>query len=151
MEKKCYTCKEIKGKSEFNKNKSRKDGLNSICRSCSQKHSRKYYAENCEYHKIKIKKRKRNQIRKNRKFVFEYLLKNPCVDCGEFDPRVLEFDHTRDKKENVSRLTGGGHCIPTIQEEIDKCEVRCANCHSRKTAIEREYYTHRLLQENNKK
>jgi hypothetical protein len=49
---------------------------------------------------------------------------------------VLEFDHVRgDKLNSVSVLAYSlGASLKRIQTEIDKCEVRCANCHRRKTA-----------------
>ncbi len=56
--KKCYTCKETKPLTGFNKNKSRKDGLNSICRECSKARSRKHYTENTDKHKKIFYKRK---------------------------------------------------------------------------------------------
>jgi hypothetical protein len=40
----------------------------------------------------------------------------------------------------VSLLLSLGHCWETILEEIKKCEVRCANCHRRRTARQRNYY-----------
>jgi predicted HNH restriction endonuclease len=33
------------------------------------------------------------------------------------------------KKSNVSDMANQSYSFKTIQEEIDKCEVRCANCH----------------------
>jgi len=33
------------------------------------------------------------------------------------------------------------HPWASVLKEIDKCVVRCANCHAKKTAREREYYT----------
>lgn len=78
--------------------------------------------------------RNTEQIRINAEFMIAYLGKHPCVDCGESDIIVLEFDHLRDKVADVSVLARGGYSIETIQKEIDKCEVVCANCHRRRTA-----------------
>ncbi len=67
-------------------------------------------------------------------FIKEYLLSNPCIDCGETDTIVLEFDHVRGEKiNNVSKMVQSGASIDKIKSEIDKCEVRCANCHRRVT------------------
>jgi hypothetical protein len=60
----------------------------------------------------------------------------PCVDCGESDLRVLDFDH-RDpaaKRENVGTLLTKPVSWRQILEEIEECDVRCANCHRRRTA-----------------
>jgi hypothetical protein len=76
-----------------------------------------------------------------------YLLEHPCVDCGEADPVVLEFDHMRDKVKAVSVLLSNGHEWKQILAEIEKCEVRCANCHRRRTATAGKFYrTHIDLQ-----
>jgi hypothetical protein len=75
---------------------------------------------------------------RNRLFVLDYLLGHPCVDCGERDPVVLDFDHVRGvKKAGVCFLANiGTASLETLRAEIEKCEVRCANCHRRKTAIQ---------------
>lgn len=72
----------------------------------------------------------------NRLRLWEFLSWHPCVDCGERDPVVLEFDHTRDKRANVSQMISGAYAWSTVELEITKCEVRCVNCHLRKTARE---------------
>lgn len=67
--------------------------------------------------------------------VREYLQTHPCVDCGEDDWIVLDFDHVRGVKyKEISILVGHGYSLPTVVAEIAKCEVRCANCHRRVTA-----------------
>lgn len=69
-----------------------------------------------------------------RRLRWEYLLAHPCIDCGERDPLVLEFDHRSGKCTAISDLMGDHAAWPTILAEIEKCEVRCANCHKRRTA-----------------
>lgn len=69
----------------------------------------------------------------------KYLETHPCVDCGENDPVVLEFDHVRGEKEfNIADVARNAVGREKLQEEIQKCEVRCANCHRRKTKRERD-------------
>lgn len=96
--------------------------------------SKKHYELNKE--KVKQRAHLRNQVVKisNRKFLDDYLSKQSCVDCGNSNPIVLEFDHVRGvKKLNVSDMILRSYSLKTIQDEIDKCEIRCANCHRIKT------------------
>lgn len=89
-----------------------------------------------EAHRLnKIKRRD-----KAREVIRQYKLNNPCVDCGEDDPVVLEFDHInpQEKKFVIADAVGQGRGVKSILEEISKCEVRCANCHRRKTTIDRQ-------------
>jgi hypothetical protein len=68
-----------------------------------------------------------------------------CVDCGESDPCVLDFDLTRGEKEgNISSMVGNGMNWQRIANEIAKCEIRCANCHRRKTARQCGWWQTRL-------
>lgn len=77
----------------------------------------------------------------NLQYCQEHLDSHSCVDCGEKDIVVLQFDHVRGKKRgNVSSLARAGHPLSVIQKEIAKCEIRCANCHVRKTAKEQGWY-----------
>ena len=60
-------------------------------------------------------------------------LERGCADCGyNADPAALEFDHLRDKGFAVSQRL---HSRPLEQilEEVEKCEVVCANCHRIRT------------------
>ena len=132
--KKCTTCKQTKSKLDFNKNKSKKDGLNNVCRKCSNLSSKRYYSENLEKHKLNTAKHRKKHYHRNRRFIADYLLKHPCVDCGETNPIVLEFDHIEDKYMEVSKLVRCSYSVSKIKKEIEKCEVRCANCHRLKTA-----------------
>jgi hypothetical protein len=109
------------------------------CRKCNIfRPSTDFYGNStiCKYcHGNKAKDRRTKIRTDNLKRVLEYLLAHPCVDCGEKDPVVLEFDHVRGEK----RFTIGSHLwLPwnKIKSEIDKCDVRCSNCHKRRHAKE---------------
>ena len=96
---------------------------------------RKYYEAN----KALVKARSRERTTRTRKLVrawlFEYLKTHPCVDCGETNPIILEFDHRADatKHFNIGDVSHKGTSLRRVQEEVAKCEVRCANCHRKKT------------------
>lgn len=67
-----------------------------------------------------------------------YLSTHPCIDCGESDPVVLDFDHIdpATKTRSIARMLSGHVKWENILKEIEKCEVRCANCHRRRTKIQ---------------
>ena len=75
----------------------------------------------------------------------EYLARKGCCECGERDPRVLEFDHInpKNKKNTISQLVGDGHGwgSPKLRTEIRKCRVLCSNCHRRHTLEQQGYYS----------
>ena len=53
-----------------------------------------------------------------------------CIDCGEKNPVVLDFDHVKGNKIMcISNMVRNSYSIETIKKEIKKCEIRCANCH----------------------
>jgi hypothetical protein len=80
-------------------------------------------------------------------YLYDYLLSHPCVDCGESDPIVLDFDHVfGEKKLEVSLLAWTRHSFKTIENEIRKCEVRCANCHRRRTSKEQRWTKYLIKQ-----
>lgn len=62
-----------------------------------------------------------------------------CIDCGyAAHAAALQFDHIENnKKSNVSDLIRSDYAWNTIQQEIDKCVIRCANCHAVITAQRR--------------
>lgn len=85
----------------------------------------------------------------NQERLVAYLLAHPCIDCGERDPVVLDFDHIVGKKVKEVTALARYQQWASIEAEIAKCVVRCANCHRRKTAIERNSYRMRVKQTGN--
>jgi hypothetical protein len=84
-------------------------------------------------------KRFRIKIREN---LFNYLQDKTCIDCGEADPIVLDFDHKQPslKFKSISKMLSGHYSWKRILLEIDKCDIRCANCHRRKTYRENNFF-----------
>jgi hypothetical protein len=76
-----------------------------------------------------------------------YFAQHPCVDCGEQDIRCLEFDH-RDRSTKSANIAGLLRLVvpwDVIWQEIQKCDVRCANCHRRRTAAQVNSWRHQLV------
>ena len=118
------------------------DALRDAFFQCSKKYHQDRYHNDRGYKKNMQEKKAvyRNSIRQ---FIWSYLSEHPCVDCGETDIDLLEFDHVRGTKifSIGNRQNRAG--LPTIKKEIAKCDVRCANCH-RKVTLSRAGYNKKL-------
>jgi len=136
----CRVCKNVKPLTEFPFRSLPEQTRQWICLACQRDYTRDWYSRNRQAHMANARERSVEQRARVIAQLSDYLMQHPCVDCGESDPRILEFDHLRDKTADVSALVLNGHSWATIKAEIDKCVVRCANCHRRKTAIERGWY-----------
>lgn len=83
-------------------------------------------------------------------FVLSYSKTKGCIDCGETDPRVLEFDHVRGQKIiTISELVRQAPSHDRLMIELEKCEVRCVNCHRIKTSIDQNWYKYLDLKDTN--
>ena len=117
-----------------------KGTLVSYCRGCQQTYCREHYAQNKPKHNQRRVANQDQYRTENRVRLLLYLASHHCVDCGESDPIVLELDHVRGKKEfNIGDAIWRRTWRP-IEREIQKCEVRCANCHRRRTAREHQWF-----------
>ncbi len=97
------------------------------------KAARKHYLENKDEIKSRAASFKKVSKKRNKEFVNNFLKEHPCVDCGETDIIVLEFDHLHGKEKNIADAVKDGWSLKRLESEINKCEVRCANCHRRVT------------------
>lgn len=126
----CITCKISKDESKFHKNKKQKDGLQNECKDCCKVRDKKYYQQ---YGNKKYQDRAKQHYERNRTFITKYKkIFGKCIDCGITDWRVLQFDHIKNKKCQVSDMVNGSS-LQNIKNEIRKCKMRCANCHQIKT------------------
>lgn len=135
LKKKCGGCGFVKAASEFGINRSRYDGLQCHCRDCKRTFQSNWYVKNKADHIETVNRQRRERTRTIRTQLHHYLAQHSCVDCGEMEPLLLDFDHVRgDKIMAVSQMVSSGLSWGTILSEIAKCEVRCVKCHRRKTA-----------------
>jgi len=136
--KKCTKCGLEKTLDEFSIKKRDPLTYESWCKDCKRSYVRSHYRANKEVYKKRASDFSKKKKAENKQKIVEYLQCHPCIDCGEPDVVVLQFDHVRgDKKACVTQLVHWSCCWETIQKEIDKCEVRCSNCHIRRTAKSR--------------
>lgn len=96
----------------------------------TNEYNKAYYESNRKKRIAQIRVSREAQRERNRNSLREYLQNSLCADCGNVDWRVLQLDHVgKDKKLEVTLMVSRGYKWDTIQKEIAKCEVVCANCH----------------------
>lgn len=105
MTKSCKLCK-----------KNKKHEAHGLCRTCYSK------------------TRRNKNIKTLREFIDEYKTSQGCIDCGYNEhPIALDFDHVSGQKtmgvSRMARCRNGDVSIEELMSEIEKCEVRCSNCH----------------------
>lgn len=136
LTKTCTKCLIEKPVEEFPFKDTERGKRHGVCKQCAAKRSKDAYYSNHERELERAANGKRSRRDIARQYVSEYLSTHPCVDCGQTNPLTLEFDHRGDKEAHVSELVHNGASIEQLAYEISKCDVRCANCHRRKTANE---------------
>ena len=67
------------------------------------------------------------------------------MDCGLADPLLLEHDHIGEKRQTVMTMVHNGFSRATIEKEIAQCEVRCVNCHRKRTCESQAWFRSRAL------
>ena len=86
--------------------------------------NKKYYAQ---------ERHRQNNYNK----LVDYLKDKECLDCGEKNPMVLDFDHLPkyEKRFSIARaISASTRSWDSIFLEIKKCEIVCANCHRIRTS-----------------
>lgn len=125
--KRCPKCGVFKSLTEFHKNSSRADGVQTRCKKCVNEIRRGTPTKPGQYRTATYESRRAYVTEAKRK---------PCFDCGgEFPPVVMDFDHRpgETKSFGIGALAGK-KALELLAEEIAKCDVVCANCHRIRTA-----------------
>ena len=76
--------------------------------------------------------RNRRRHDMNQSAIVMLKLESGCVDCGYNEhPAALEFDHVGPKRFGIGDSIH--RSMSDTLDEIDNCEVVCANCHRVRT------------------
>lgn len=111
-----------------------------LCKECKRAYDRSYHAKRGDRAKTQKLKVQQEAKDRNGQYVYDYLLRNPCVECGEARVPCLQFDHIKDKYKNISDMVKDAHSLDKIIAEMAKCRVLCANCHAVHTARQFNWY-----------
>lgn len=130
----CGRCSSFKQLDDFAWRRRTKDQRDNYCRPCRAEYKQEHYAANRQRYIDVALDRKRRLALERAEFLVAFFGSHPCLDCGESDPLVLEFDHRGDKAFDIARGLRD-RSWRAILEEMAKCDVVCANCHRRRTAL----------------
>ena len=145
----CLSCHKEKGKiwrqnnkekdSESQKKYKEKWIVSEGYESYQKQYQRDYHVLHRDDEQYRERKRKNKAalLLRTRTIIYNHLSTHPCVDCGEKEIVKLSFDHVRGKKEfNISDALRRNYSVEKLEFEIDKCDIRCHNCHFTKTAYQ---------------
>lgn len=83
-----------------------------------------------------------------RKYLEKVRRNSECVDCGISNSIVLQFHHRDGKKKYVINMFCRNG-VNRLKQELEKCDVLCANCHIIRHHTEQSgYNTQRTVQHN---
>lgn len=130
----CTKCALKKKEEDFSFKNKAQNKRKTICNECQKAYKNKWYQDNYLEKKDSFKESRKKYKDKLRQKMLDFLSNKKCIDCGEEDIVTLEFDHRENKEDNISRMLSNRRSWDDILNEINKCDIRCANCHKRKTA-----------------
>ena len=171
----CSRCRKTKPITSFNKK--RASGVQPYCKPCQGEYQREHYKKRTRAQLQRMYRTRQKRKKEIYSFLTDYFQKNTCVDCAkkklkvkkllrgkvptstinqiiktmDSDIRTLTFDHlhTRGEKEHtIADMIRDIQPLHKIKKEIQKCVVRCHNCHdiiTVKRAKNWRYHAHKQL------
>lgn len=139
--KQCSKCKELKEEDLFPWKSKTLGKRSSNCKSCQKEYGKTHYNNNKQYYLNKNARITPLLKTRNKNYIIDHLKNNPCIDCGESDIEVLQFDHIEMVGSRGKRIGDySKSSLKLLEEEIKRCEVRCGNCHIRRTRRQMGYF-----------
>ena len=127
----CSRCRQFLPADAFPREGPKKAGRpNAWCKRCHSQYNRNYF----KAHPGLYARRKRERARRLAAFIRNLKEGRPCADCGASYPYfVMDFDHVGAKRFAISKAPTHALSVKRLLEEIDRCELVCANCHRVRT------------------
>jgi hypothetical protein len=141
----CGRCGGFRPIEEFNWRRKSLAQRDNYCRPCRADYKHEHYVANRQRYIENAARRKQDLALERAAYLIEYFRTHPCLDCGEPDPVVLEFDHQGEKLFTIGQSLRDRNW-GSVLDEIAKCQVVCANCHRRRTARRRRHLRAALVQ-----
>jgi hypothetical protein len=118
----CTQCRETKPSEAFTKSHGR-------CKKCRAGRERTFRSIRPDI----VRGREKRYHGSRRRFLQAIKATCGCIDCGfREDPAQLHFDH-RDDTVKLFEPSNGVFCSwSRLVTELEKCEVRCVSCHSKR-------------------
>lgn len=123
----CGVCKAEKALASFSLKDAAKALYSSECKACHRQYRKAHYKKNRQREIARAASRS-SEIKLWYKSIKSSL---SCARCGERHPATLQFHHrNRSEKDfSISAAICRGLSVQTIEVEMAKCEILCANCH----------------------
>lgn len=107
--------------------------LNTQCRDCVAKYY-KTYVNDSPTRREKMKKHFSKYKQSVKEYVRSLKEGKPCVDCGGvFHFAAMDFDHLPGFTKSCTVSLMASASRETVDREVAKCELVCANCHRVRT------------------
>ncbi len=138
----CTKCSLEKDESDYFVKDKKTGRLHAQCKACYKEIRKAYYAEHYLKYGDAYKERaklRRAKVKRNLQInLMAYLEDKACRICGESDIRTLEFDHldSTTKRFGIATAITDGRKWSDVLEEIERCQILCANCHKKRTATQ---------------
>lgn len=125
--KQCSTCKQIRSTSEFRRDASRIDGLNTSCKSCCKHRAAIHYYK----YPDRVRLRTKTRLKTHRMWLDRIKLDSGCLFCEEDTAICLDFHHLDSTDKEFGIAESLNRSWVDILKEIEKCVVVCSNCHKK--------------------
>jgi hypothetical protein len=135
--KRCARCGQEKSLNDFAKK--RRNDHQPYCRPCQAEYHREHYRKNSAAY-MAAAKRRLGRMRE----LLRIAKDKPCADCGlRYPYYVMDFDHrvAEEKQANITEFLYFSE--EALRQEIDKCDVVCANRHRQRTFERKHWLTKR--------